>query len=216
MRSIIAGIATLLSVVSVSATAPGRAAPDSPSAAATITVHVVDAVNIGEFAIDTAMAEAAELWKPHHIVLSRVPEADACLTVTISDAPVAGTPRTAWAAPLGAIEFSLSEVPDRTVHVSRRSIEQLLEYPGSPLQPDTLPRRLHDRIIGRVLGRIVAHEIGHFVLRFPAHAPTGLMAAQHTAAEFASVYRKPFDLNPSLESRLREILRTTAGLCTTS
>jgi len=214
MRSIITVAAGLLSVVSVGA-APATFVLDGPSEKLTIGIYFNGSANLGERVIETAMGEAEALWMRHHVVLARASQADACIDVTISDVPITGTLRTAWALPLGGIDFSVDGVPDRHVNVSRRSIEDLMDYPGSPLHAHSHPRVLHDLVIGRILGRIVAHEVGHFVLRFPAHVPAGLMASQHTAAEFASVYRQPFELNVILEGRLREVFRTKLDPCAT-
>jgi len=58
-----------------------------------------------------------------------------------------------------------------------------------------LPRRLHDELTARVMGRAVAHEIGHYLLG-PAHAPSGLMRAQHSTADFCGADAAPFAVAP--------------------
>jgi hypothetical protein len=71
---------------------------------------------------------------------------------------------------------------------------------------------VHDQLLSRALGRVLAHEIGHFLLRFPAHAAAGLMAAQHTVDDLTDPSRLSFQLH-QLEPRLREALPLALASC---
>jgi hypothetical protein len=61
-----------------------------------------------------------------------------------------------------------------------------------PLQRETL--------VARGLGRALAHELGHFLLSSKRHTPSGLMRAQHTAAEMFEPGLAPFAIDPTLRA----------------
>jgi hypothetical protein len=181
-----------------------------PEAALTILLKINShyPTGLNDSVIAGAIDEANTLWAGYGVVLMRAaPNAlGACLKVDIQGAPLTSTPRSALLTPLGAIEFATDGEPHDSVRISLGGVFALLTAPwyGTPVSQRPIVWR--EMILSRVLGRVLAHEVGHFILKFPAHAPKGLMAANHTAEEFSDAYSHGFSLTPLLEFRLGQLL----------
>jgi hypothetical protein len=163
---------------------------------------------INDSVIAGAIDEANTLWAAYGVVLMRA-AANApgpCLNVDIQGPLLTSTPRSALLIPLGAIEFATDGEPNDSVRISLGGVFALLGAPTSGRSVTVGPIVWRDMILARVLGRVLAHEVGHFILKFPAHAPRGLMAANHTALEFSDPSANGFSLTVLLEFRLRQLL----------
>jgi hypothetical protein len=197
--------AAVVMLTSTALSASGSASSRNQDTPLTIVLkfNIDRALVADDFSIARAMAEANRLWRPYGVALvgSSRDLTDPSLDVDIEDLPLARNPRAAMMTPLGAIDFSVDGSPDRRIRISLRSIIDLVTPSWSQRPP--LWREI---VLSRAVGRVLAHEVGHFVLRFPAHVPTGLMAANHTADEFADREASRFALTPLLEFRLRQFV----------
>ncbi|MCU1384125.1 MAG: hypothetical protein JWL71_2822 [Acidobacteria bacterium] len=194
-------------------TTPLSASPETSARREDTRLTVALRINTSEStAIDNALIaasieEANGVWRSYGVTLIRAdPGVERCLDVDIQELPLTNGRREALMTPLGAIGFAADGRPDDRVRISMGAIFHLVSpvRNGPPLSQR--PALLRDTILARVLGRVLAHEIGHFILRFPAHAKAGLMAANHTADEFSDRDGDRFSLTPLLEFRLRQIL----------
>ena len=170
----------------------------------------------GRLAADL-VAEAAAIWAPYGLVIRTADDRTAgeLVTVTFVDGALVSSAadHAAWATPLGKIGFLTDGHARAEIYISASAVERLLETANSPGRAEPSWPLVRDRVLARAFGRVLAHELGHYVLRFPAHTPSGLMAARHRSAVLASPDRSPFTLTSLLEPRLRYLLaRTMSGL----
>lgn len=163
------------------------------------------------------VAEAAAIWGPYGLVIRAGDDRTAreVVTVTFVNGALVSSAadHAAWATPLGKIGFLTDGHARTDIYISASAVERLLEAANSPGRADPPWPLVRDRVLARAFGRVLAHEIGHYVLRFPAHTPSGLMAARQLSAALGGSDRGPFTLTPLLEPRLRYLLaRTKSGL----
>jgi hypothetical protein len=204
---LIAAVVSLLTLTMVSVSGSQRRSRQAATLTIVVQINNQDPKRLNESVIAGAVAEANLLWAPYGVFLLRAaPDAlEPSLTVEIQEAPLVSSPRAALLTPLGAITFAIDGEPQDAVRISLSSILDLLNatWYGAPFSQRPIVWR--EMILSRVLGRVLAHEIGHFVLKFPAHAAKGLMAANHSADEFSESHASHFSLTPLLEFRLRQI-----------
>lgn len=157
---------------------------------------------------EAAENEAAEIWRPYGVVLSRslpgcgVAAASLLVAFALDGAPGDGH------GGLGAIRFTAGGAPDPRVTINYRPVAKLAAM--ATVMGWTAwqwPAALRDQVVARVLGRTLAHEIGHFVLRSPHHPDAGLMRARQAASALAASTRKPFGLTQVDRDRLRIALQ---------
>lgn len=146
-----------------------------------------------------ALAEAAAIWSPYGVVVTRLDSArhvrdeDVVLTLVMSAAPAA--PATLWQAPLGAVDFDASGTPTRVVTVFVDRLIRMLEQARlGDLPAAQWPRVIREQVVGRAIGRVIAHEIGHVLLRSKRHAARGLMRAVQRTDELVDPARGGFRL----------------------
>lgn len=157
-----------------------------------ITVAVVAPRDVTDSLVSRICAEAEAIWAPAGIALewnrdaSKDEAARLVIEVTIDDrpAPVGRDGALGW------LTFTRDR-PDRLIHLSRASAEELLRSKPSPNDPTITS---HEATIGRALGRALAHELGHYVLRSKVHTQRGLMRAKWTSDQSFALFRDGFEL----------------------
>jgi hypothetical protein len=151
-----------------------------------------------------AVAEAADLWRPYGVEVTRAGGGDlrSVLTVVPIEARQSvGMPARRPA--LGAITFKRDGAPVPSITLYVADIEQFVA------DAHVLggfgrfwPPVLREQLLGRVLGRILAHEIGHHVLRSPRHTVDGLMRPLQFADDLVAPSRHRFTLTMADAARL--------------
>jgi hypothetical protein len=157
-----------------------------------IAVAVVAPRDVTDSLVNRICAEAEAIWAPAGIALEWNRDASKdearrlVIEVTIDDrpAPVGRDGALGW------LTFTRDR-PDRFIHLSRVSAEDLLRSKPSPNDPTITS---HEAAIGRALGRALAHELGHYVLRSKVHSRRGLMRAVWTSDQSFALFRDGFEL----------------------
>ena len=157
-----------------------------------ITVAVVPSPDVTDSLVKRISAEAEAIWAPAGIALEWNRDASkddarrVVIEVTIDDrpAPVGRDGALGW------LTFTRDR-PDRCIHLSRASAEDLLRRKPSPNDATITS---HEAAIGRALGRALAHELGHYALRSKVHTRRGLMRALWPSEQTFAPFRDGFEL----------------------
>jgi len=173
-------------------------------------VVVVASREITDSLVNQICTEAKAIWAPAGIALEwnrDAPKRSGRLTVdvTIDDRRTAAAKDGA----LGWLTFT-NDGPDRFIHLSRASAEDLLRStPG--LNDATITT--HEALIGRALGRALAHELGHYILQSKVHTRRGLMRAIWTSDQSFAFIRDGFELTPEERATALSHLRVDVACC---
>lgn len=175
-----------------------------------VTLRILNLTPTSRRLHDVAVAEVASLWAPHGVAIRPGDSNTACISVYLEDTPLSADARATWLLSLAHIRFTEPGRPETSIRVSMPALTELLSRNHSFR---VSARGAQEHSLWRATGRVIAHELGHFLLRFPAHTPTGLLAAQHTSEQFAGHDQRPFRLSPSLKPRLLEIQKKATAIC---
>jgi hypothetical protein len=158
-----------------------------PTAHNVLTLHLIDRAGLSTETRQALMREAVLPWREAGLdVRWAADDLDATggpehVYVTLTrDAALGGRGGTSPAGrPLAAILF-VGGRPTTQISAYVTEIERVAATARIDERPwPELPGLLRERSIGRALGRAIAHEVGHYVFASAAHAPRGLMRAQH-------------------------------------
>jgi hypothetical protein len=165
----------------------------------------IDRGTVSQYAIDTAIEEAAAIWSPYGVDVRAAacsnPSTDAIRLMV----RVIGS-RTAGVGPgsIGSIEF-VHDTPRPNVRLFADDAWSMIEESAGEGVRAWSPA-YHDQIEGRTLGRALAHELGHYLLRMRGHSGSGLMRAHHSMLSFIEHDRHPFRLSSADASRLAVLI----------
>lgn len=195
--------ATLVALVVTGVSLAPRPAPSTPPR---IAIRVSAVRHITRSLLDRILQEADAIWRPAGIGFvwqaeqPRTTGAEACLPcraslcVSLGDDP--GSPHNGLS-PIGWIVFDDPTAPERNIYVSYANAMYLLERStGITGSVSQMPQAEVEIYLGRAMGRALAHEVGHYLLASKKHTRSGLMEATHTAAEFFSLGRERFRIDP--------------------
>jgi hypothetical protein len=195
------------------ACAASRTATPTPEFTVTLRVRVEHAI-AAHVPMRDLRDETEILWRPYGVqfewVAASAPLDEAAgfaIDVTLERFDLSP-----WAAVLGNATIGVNH--------SHGPIRLSFEAAGRVLAAGALARTsaariVSDREIARGLGRVLAHEIGHVLLAAPYHDAAGLMRANFSASDLASLDRTPFQLSCNGVARLRtrvDVLTRNAAL----
>ena len=173
----------------------------------------IDRGTVSQRSIDTAIEEAAVIWRPYGIDVRAVtwdrPSID---TIRLMVRVVGSRTADVTAGAIGSIAFA-QETPRPYVTLFADDAWKMITAAEGEGVRAWSPA-YHDRIEGRTLGRALAHEVGHYLLRMRGHSGSGLMRAEHSIPSLIANDRHPFRLSPrdaaNLAVRLAVDLRPAA------
>lgn len=162
-----------------------------------VTLAFQDSLPIADPIVRTAVQEAADIWAPYGLALTRAPAA--CDRST-SDTLVLAVETVDRVSPgrlvLGEVAFRPDGTPEPRISLFLNALLTLIaDTRALSLAAWQSPRALRDLIVGRAVGRVLAHEIGHYILAMRTHGTTGLMRSSQRSDELVAPSRAGFRLS---------------------
>jgi hypothetical protein len=203
--------AALLGVLLACAAPRIDAAP--PEITVTLRVRVAHSI-VARVPMAVLREETESLWRPYGVQLewldATAPLEEAAgfpVDVTLERFDLAP-----WSAILGNATMGINH-SHGPIRLSFDAAGRVLA--AAPIARTSGSRVVTDREMARALGRVLAHEIGHVLLAAPYHDAAGLMRANFSASDLASLDRTPFQLSCNGVARLRtrvDVLTRNAAL----